>query len=94
VLTGTTLPQRHANATPLHAAAVNGRLLCMRLLLQHGADVEATKTDGKSALHRAAEEGHLDCVLVLLEHGANRRVRDKARAGCAVRAGAAFFGAA
>ena len=65
----------------MHVAAVNGRLSCLRLLLQHGADVELTKTDGQSALHRAAaDDGHLDCVLVLLEHGANRHARDKV--GC------------
>jgi ankyrin repeat protein len=61
----------------------------MRLLLQHGADVEAIKTNGQSPLHRAAEEGHLDCVIVLLEHGANRHARDKARANCAVHAACA-----
>ncbi len=46
------------------------------LLLQLGADVNATHENGKTALHYAATAGHLKAVSVLLEHGANAALVD------------------
>ena len=43
----------------------------MRLLLEHGADVDAKDTDGGTALRRAAENGHEAVVRLLLEHVAD-----------------------
>jgi ankyrin repeat protein len=40
------------------------------LLLEHGADVEAMGTDGKTALQVAADRGHDEVVKFLREHGA------------------------
>jgi ankyrin repeat protein len=42
-----------------------------RLLLEHGADVNARNEHGSAPLHGAAGAGRVDVVRVLLEHGAN-----------------------
>jgi ankyrin repeat protein len=51
-------------------AAGEGHLEIVKLLLEHGADVNA-KTAYETALHLAAEKGHLEIVKFLLEHGAD-----------------------
>jgi hypothetical protein len=43
----------------------------VRLLLEHGADVNAQSQDGWSPLHRASSYGALEVVRLLLEHGAD-----------------------
>ncbi|RVD90439.1 uncharacterized protein DFL_001404 [Arthrobotrys flagrans] len=64
----------NANATgveygnALTAAAFDGTLEIVRMLLDHGADVNSP--DGW-ALQTAAEQGHLDVVELLVERGAN-----------------------
>ena len=47
-----------------------------RLLLEHGADINARNDNGSTPLHLAAEDGSLEVVRVLLEHGANVGVQD------------------
>jgi ankyrin repeat protein len=42
-----------------------------RLLLEHGADVNARENDRSTPLHVAARNGRVEVVRVLLEHGAN-----------------------
>jgi ankyrin repeat protein len=49
---------------------MNRALEVVRLLLKHGADVEAKGNDGKTALQRAADRGHGKIVKLLREHGA------------------------
>jgi ankyrin repeat protein len=56
--------------TPLHRASINGALEVVRLLLEHGADVEAKDNDGETALQVAAYKGHDEVVELLREHGA------------------------
>jgi ankyrin repeat protein len=60
--------------TPLHWAATNGSVKCIGLLLQHGADIEATTSDGSTALHVAAANGQLPAIKYLLEKGAKKEV--------------------
>ena len=66
------------NATPLHWAACRGRIDACTLLLDHGADVQATDdTRGATPLHWAAAEGATDICALLLDRGADVNARDK-----------------
>ena len=56
--------------TPLHIAAENDNIDCIELLMQHGANIEATMSDGETALSTAASTGQLLVVKCLLEKGA------------------------
>jgi hypothetical protein len=63
--------------TPLHAAAHEGHTYVARLLLEHGADLNARDKYGFTPLFYAAGGGHIDIVSILLEHGADVNARDK-----------------
>jgi ankyrin repeat protein len=52
-------------------AAWNGHLEIVKLLLEHGADVNAKMEGLGTALHLAASNGHLEIVKLLLENGAD-----------------------
>jgi hypothetical protein len=64
--------------TPLRQASENGALEVVRLLLEHGADVEAVNGDGETALqvvgktrYREVNQGRRGGITkLLLEHGA------------------------
>eukprot|EP00892_Ulva_mutabilis_P006715 jgi/Ulvmu1/4415/UM002_0140.1 len=67
----------HSGYTPLHYAARAGHVNACKLLLQHGASVNAKTTLGRaSSLHRAAFAGHINVVKLLVEHGADLCARD------------------
>ncbi|SPO27125.1 uncharacterized protein UTRI_10586_B [Ustilago trichophora] len=55
--------------TPLHKAAMAGKLSVTSLLLSHGADANARDTDGWTALHNACSRGYLDLVRLLIDRG-------------------------
>ena len=58
--------------TPLYAAARNGCLKCVLLLLEAGADKEKRNGGTRAtALYVAAANGHLEVVRLLVESGAN-----------------------
>jgi len=63
--------------TPLQHAAWAGHVEVARVLLDHGADVNAVDECGKTALHWAAECGHTDVVKLLLDRGADVTVKDR-----------------
>lgn len=52
---------------------------CARLLLEHGADIDALNEHEETALQRACNSGNLECVRMCLAHGAaiNHRCRDR-----------------
>ncbi len=79
--TAQTLLARGANPRAdeaLVAAAVSGNVDVMKLLLEHGADVnEQSSTLGVTALMWAAQMGHPDAVALLLAHGADPNIREK-----------------
>lgn len=52
--------------TPLHGAAVFGRMNTLRWLLAHDANPYAIDYDGKTPLERAQDNGHEDAVALLL----------------------------
>lgn len=56
---------------PIHHAARNGDTDIARLLIDHGADVNAASTRGHTALYCAGGHGHLDTLRLLLDHGAD-----------------------
>ncbi|KAJ7367732.1 ankyrin repeat-containing domain protein, partial [Mycena albidolilacea] len=61
----------------LHLAVENNDLSSVRLLLDHGADIDAKHGDDglrKSALHDSCCRGRFDMVSLLLERGANMEV--------------------
>ncbi|CDU26081.1 uncharacterized protein SPSC_06248 [Sporisorium scitamineum] len=55
--------------TPLHKAAMAGKLSVTSVLLSHGADANAKDTDGWTALHNACSRGYLDLVRLLIDRG-------------------------
>jgi ankyrin repeat protein len=62
---------RTAGYTPLMMAVRNGHLELVRLLLEHGAAVDAAADDGATALSLADEADHPE-ILVLLERESSR----------------------
>ena len=59
--------------TPLYAAASNGNLKCVLLLVEAGANQDQGRTDnGATPLCIAAHNGHLEVVRFLVESGANK----------------------
>ncbi|HKQ99962.1 MAG TPA: ankyrin repeat domain-containing protein [Pyrinomonadaceae bacterium] len=75
------------NRTPLHCAAENGQVDCVRLLLERGADVHAQALHSWTPLFEAARspiygatlEESLECARLLLEHGADPNAVDSHR---------------
>jgi ankyrin repeat protein len=61
--------------TPLHSAIANRRTAIVKLLLEHGADVNTTQADDFTPLHEAAQNGMLDVTQWLLDRGANVNAR-------------------
>ncbi|XP_060784655.1 ankyrin repeat and SOCS box protein 11 [Neoarius graeffei] len=60
-----------ADRTPLHVAALQGRLLPLKKLLSHGMRADVVTLDGINPLHEACLGGHFACAKLLLEHGAD-----------------------
>lgn len=58
--------------TPLHTAALLGDYRAIKLLLLHGANIEATDKDGYTALHYAASRRSPRAAIALLDAGAQR----------------------
>lgn len=61
-------------STPLIVAAVFGRTEIAKLLIENGANLDATNNDGSTALHTAAFFCHPEIVKFLLERGAELSV--------------------
>jgi ankyrin repeat protein len=61
---------------PLAWAASSGQLGVVTLLIERGANIDATGHDGKTALHCAAEGEAEEVVALLLDKGAHANSRD------------------
>ncbi|KAH0559171.1 hypothetical protein GP486_004295 [Trichoglossum hirsutum] len=59
------------NWTPLMAAAMEGDVRTVKLLLENGVDIEAPLEDGETALMLGALKGHHEVIRILLSSGAN-----------------------
>jgi ankyrin repeat protein len=66
-----------AQVSPLGTAANFGAVEIAALLLEHGADTEATADHGFTPLHAAAANGNKELVELLLAHGARRDARNE-----------------
>ncbi|XP_055987298.1 ankyrin repeat and SOCS box protein 9 isoform X1 [Sorex fumeus] len=56
--------------SPMHEAAIHGRMLSLRNLIRQGWPVNLVTVDHVSPLHEACLGGHASCVNLLLRHGA------------------------
>ena len=54
--------------TPLHAAACNGSMECLLLLLQYGIDPRMLNIEGLKAIDLAEQNGHEECKQILSEY--------------------------
>jgi ankyrin repeat protein len=61
----------------LRSAAERGNLECMKLLLDHGVDVNAQGKKGETVLITAANKGQTETIRLLLQHGVNLELRTK-----------------
>lgn len=73
---GAIVNSKHAGEPVLHAAAVGGSDICVRLLLEAGADLEAVGVYKETAFLEACKRGKLECAKELLKAGARIDVMD------------------
>lgn len=59
-----------AGNTPLHYAACGGFDSVVRVLIEHGANVEEHNENGHTPLMEAASAGHVSVAAILLQAGA------------------------
>ena len=58
--------------TPLHYAASNKHVDCLRILIDNGGDINSRSwKDETTVLHRAAEGGSIECMQLLIDRGAD-----------------------
>jgi ankyrin repeat protein len=62
---------------PINSAAANSHEVVVHLLLDHGADADATMSDGYRPLHAAAHNDRPAMVRLLLERGADPNARNE-----------------
>jgi ankyrin repeat protein len=60
---------------PLHAAAAGRSRESVRILIEHGADVNAQQEGGWTALHAASQNGDVEMVQLLIAGGAHVHAR-------------------
>ncbi|KAM5295562.1 ankyrin repeat domain-containing protein 27 isoform 4-T5 [Glossophaga mutica] len=63
-------------SSPLHVAALHGRVELIPLLLKHGASVGARNTNQAVPLHLACQQGHFQVVKYLLDYNAKPDEKD------------------
>ena len=59
------------NVMPLHSAIANRNQAISRMLIEHGADVNARQQEDFTPLMEAAQNGDLETAKLLLQHGAD-----------------------
>src|SRR5947209_14862920 len=62
---------------PLHAAAEQGHVEVIQILLSFGARIDAKGDNGRTALHYAALNGHTAAAQELVRQGADIEARDE-----------------
>ena len=66
----------HPGTTPLHCAARFGNVQAVRLLLQHGVNINATTSDGTTLFLNAAEDNSVEIMRLLIQQGVNIKAGD------------------
>jgi ankyrin repeat protein len=61
---------------PLHLAVKGGQLQAAKMLIDRGADVNASNLRGRRPLHVAAWGAHMDAAVLLVDRGADVNARD------------------
>jgi ankyrin repeat protein len=67
--------QNFQQVTPLHSAAAADNAQVCRLLLEHGASVNARQQGEFAPLHAAAQNGNTEMAALFLQHGAEVNAR-------------------
>lgn len=63
--------------TALHAACRSGHTVIVKLLIDAGANVNASDKTGATPLFHAAGSGHIGCIRALIDADADASIRDK-----------------
>ena len=63
--------------TPLHSAAMEGKIKVVQKLIAIGQDINAKDANGTTPLHGAALEGQLETAELLLQKGADVNLQDE-----------------
>jgi ankyrin repeat protein len=66
----------YVNCTPIHWACLYGQTKTIDILLDHGADINATTYYKRTPISFACERGFMDTVQFLVERGANVNIKD------------------
>lgn len=67
--------QNFQKVAPLHSAAAADNARVCRLLLEHGASVNAPQQGEFTPLHAAAQNGNVEMAVLFLQHGAEVNAR-------------------
>ena len=67
---------RGGKARPIHLAVFDNDIDHLRVLLDHGADIDAQRRSGWTALHDAADDDNLAIPKLLIERGARADIRN------------------
>jgi len=70
--------QNPLRVMPLHSAAAGSHTDIVRLLIAHGAPLNARQEEGFAPLHSAAQNGSIEILNLLLDSGAEVNVRNAA----------------
>lgn len=60
---------------PIHTALTGQYDSISKMLIEAGADINATHSANITALHLAAQQGNIDLIIILLENGADISIR-------------------